>query len=382
MKVCIDISPALFRPTGIGRYVADLAEALLEHNGESEYVAFYNRASEAALVSPFAGMGRLSTPHGDKPWRMRVLVAHLARLSQDHLLPGIDVFHGADNLLPRLSCIRTVLTLHDLAFRLQPGTFTPLNRWYLTVMTPRFLRAADAIIVDSESTKRDAMRLYGVPQERLTVVLPGVKSFFHPVRDPGRLQEIRSRYALPERFILHVGTVEPRKNLATLFEAFKLLSGTEVKLVIAGRKGWSCEEIFARLARLGLESHVVFTGFVPDDDLPALYSLAEVFAYPSLYEGFGLPPLEAMACGTPVVSSNSSSLPEVVGDAAILVVPGDVPGWKEALETLLALAELKASLRERGLRRASRFTWEAAALKTREVYREVYANRPRSPHRD
>jgi glycosyltransferase involved in cell wall biosynthesis len=197
-----------------------------------------------------------------------------------------------------------------------------------------------------------------------------------------RLEKVRSRYGLPERFILHVGTIEPRKNLPTLFQSLKLLSTREVRLVIAGRKGWSCEEIFAQLARLGLESQVVFTGFVLDEDLPALYSLAEVFAYPSLYEGFGLPPLEAMACGTPVVSSNSSSLPEVVGDAAILVAPGDVPGWKEAFETLLARPELKASLRESGLRRASRFTWEAAALKTREVYREVYANRPRSPHRD
>jgi len=381
MRICLDISPALFRPAGIGRYVTDLAEALLHNDGENEYVPFYNRAWEAPVAHPFAGLGHLSTSLADKPWRMSVLVAHLVRLSQDHLLPGIDVFHGADNLLPRVSRIRTVFTLHDLAFRLHPETFTRLNRWYLTLMIPRFLRAADGIIADSESTKRDATRLYRVPQEKLRVVLPGVKSIFQPVRDARHLDEVRSRYALPKRFILHVGTIEPRKNLATLFEALKLLSTREVKLVMAGRKGWSCEEIFARLTRLGLEGQVVFTGFVVDDDLPALYSLAEAFAYPSLYEGFGLPPLEAMACGTPVVASNSSSLPEVVGDSAIMVAPCDVAGWKEALEGLLARAELKASLRERGLRRASRFTWEAAALKTQEVYREVYANRPRSPHR-
>ena len=376
MRVCLDISPALFRPAGIGRYVGALTGALLEHAGENEYVAFHNRAAEAALGSSFAGMGRLSTPHADKAWRLSILLAHLARLNQDHLFPGIDVFHGADNLLPRVSRIRTVFTLHDLAFRLHPDTFTPLNRWYLRVMIPRFLRAADALLVDSESTRRDAARLYRVPQEKVRVVLPGVKSIFQPVTGRAHLEKVRSRYALPERFILHVGTIEPRKNLETLFEALRLLATREVKLVIAGRKGWFCEEIFARLARLGLESRVVFTGFVPDDDLPALYSLAEVFAYPSLYEGFGLPPLEAMACGVPVLSSNSSSLPEVVGDAAILVAPEDVTGWKEALERLLARPELRASLRESGLRRASRFTWKAAALKTREIYREVYAHRP------
>jgi glycosyltransferase involved in cell wall biosynthesis len=152
-------------------------------------------------------------------------------------------------------------------------------------------------------------------------------------------------------------------------------------LVVVGLRGWYSQQIFVRLKVLGIDERVMFAGFVSDDGLPALYSLAEVFAYPSLYEGFGLPALEAMACGTPVVSSNSSSLPEVVGDAAILVAPRDVGGWKEALERLLTSAELKASLRESGLRRASRFTWETAALKTREVYREVYANRPRSPHR-
>jgi glycosyltransferase involved in cell wall biosynthesis len=206
-------------------------------------------------------------------------------------------------------------------------------------------------------------------------VLPGVKSLFRPVRDPERLDEVRSRYALPERFILYVGTIEPRKNLATLFEAVKLLPLAEVKVVIVGPTGWLSHETFVRLPRLGLEERVILTGFVPEDDLAALYSLAEVFAYPSIYEGFGLPVLEAMACGTPVVSANSSSLPEVVGDAGIMVAPEDAAGWKETLEQVLRNAALQTELRERGLRRAALFTWEAAALSTREVYRQVHAHR-------
>jgi glycosyltransferase involved in cell wall biosynthesis len=376
MRVCLDISPGLFRPSGIGRYVTGLTEALVHTDSENEYVAFFNRASGARLKHPFTGLDRRSTRLSDKPWRTSVLAAHLAGVSQDRLFPGIEVFHGTDNLLPRLSRIRTVFTLHDLAFRHYPETFTTLNRWYLTLMIPRFLRAADAIVVDSECTRRDAIRFYGIPEERLRVVLPGVKSLFRPVRDPGHLDEVRSRYGLPERFILYVGTIEPRKNLAILFEAVKLLPLAEVKVVIVGSTGWLSHETFVRLQRLGLEERVILTGFVPEEDLAALYSLAEVFAYPSIYEGFGLPVLEAMACGTPVVSSNSSSLPEVVGDAGIMVAPEDAAGWEETLERVLRNAELKTELRERGLRRAARFTWEAAALSTREVYRQVHAHRP------
>jgi glycosyltransferase involved in cell wall biosynthesis len=375
MRICLDLSPAVHGRGGIGRYTGELAAALAAIDRENEYVAFANRFSDAGVPAYFRSLPCLSANLADRPWRLKVLLAQCGRIPQDHFFPGIDIFHGTDNLLPRLSRIRTVFTLHDLAFRHHPETFTPLNRWYLTLMIPRFLRAADAIIVDSQCTRRDAIRFYGVPEERLRVVLPGVKSLFRPVRDPERLDEVRSRYALPERFILYVGTIEPRKNLATLFEAVKLLPLAEVKVVIVGPTGWLSHETFVRLPRLGLEERVILTGFVPEDDLAALYSLAEVFAYPSIYEGFGLPVLEAMACGTPVVSANSSSLPEVVGDAGIMVAPEDAAGWKETLEQVLRNAALQTELRERGLRRAALFTWEAAALSTREVYRQVHAHR-------
>lgn len=184
---------------------------------------------------------------------------------------------------------------------------------------------------------------------------------------------LRQKYALPDRFILSVGTIEPRKNLSTLLEAYHTLrqSDPELGLVIAGRRGWRSAGFFQRLQALGLTTEVHLLGPVPDADLPALYGAAAVFAYPSLYEGFGLPPLEAMACGTPVVASNTSSLPEVIGDAGLLVAPHDVAGLAASIKMALSNTALRADLRARGLMQAVRFTWEAAARATLQVYQRV-----------
>jgi glycosyltransferase involved in cell wall biosynthesis len=240
-------------------------------------------------------------------------------------------------------------------------------------MMPRFLRAAHKIIAISECTKQDAVRLYGIEETKITVIHGGVDSYFSPA-SPEAAAAVRLRYNLPERYILYVGTIEPRKNLITLLEAYRALRNREtgVKLVIVGKKGWRYENFFEKLEEIGLEDDVVFPGFVPDQDLPAVYTMADVFAFPSLYEGFGLPVLEAMACGTPVVCSNTSSLPEVAGKAAVLVSPQDVRGWREALDRILTSDELRADLRQHGLRQAAGFTWESAARKTCDAYREVY----------
>ena len=192
----------------------------------------------------------------------------------------------------------------------------------------------------------------------------------------GRDDFIRRKYKLPARFILYVGTLEPRKNLNTLLEAYAVLrhSLPEVGLVIAGGKGWLYESFFARLRTLDLEPHVTLTGFVPEADLPALINCAEVFAYPSVFEGFGLPPLEAMACGMPVVVSNASSLPEVVGEAGLSLAPRDISAWVEALSGVLLNPALRADLRARGLQRAAQFTWQAAARQTLALYQDLGGN--------
>ncbi len=216
-----------------------------------------------------------------------------------------------------------------------------------------------------------------VDPRKVTVIYPGVEPHFRPVTDMATLDAVRSRYRLPPRFILHVGTLEPRKNLPRLIEAFHQFQVSSskfqgkkpnLKLVLAGGKGWLYEGIFETVARFGLADAVHFPGFIDDADLPVLYSLADLFVYPSMYEGFGLPPLEAMACGTPVVASAASSLPEVVGDAGLLVPPTDVEALAGVMARALTDAALRAELRERGFAQARRFDWRASAERLVESY--------------
>ncbi len=372
MRVCIDVSAAVHRRAGLGRYAQELTRALVAQ-GEHDYVAFYHQRGQAHLDPPIDSLPQLSTRLSVKPWRLWAMLAHFSGVTQDGMFPAVDLFHATEHLLPRLRRIHTVFTLHDLIFRFDPASHLPLNRIYLNLMMPRFLRAADAVVAVSECSKRDAVRLYGIPAEKIHVIPEGVDARFKPSL-PARTEHVCSTYHLPERFVLCVGTIEPRKNLPILFEALaaRREQGLEIwPLVIAGKPGWLYEPILRRVTELGLQNLVHFTGFFPDDDLPALCSAATLLAMPSRYEGFGLPVLEAMACGTPVVCSNTSSLPEVAGDAALLVPPDDVRGWSEGIARVLTDDALRAQMRERGLVQAAHFSWEQAARQTADLYRHV-----------
>ncbi|HJX37559.1 MAG TPA: glycosyltransferase family 1 protein [Anaerolineae bacterium] len=369
MRICVNASPAVHHIAGLGRYTQELMAALLQIDSENEYVAFYNRPSEAQVDPPLDRLPHLTTNLDTKPWRMSALLAHFARIPQDRLFPGIDLFHATDHLLPRLTRSKSVFTLHDLVFRFYPHTHKPLNRWFLTLMMPRFLRAADAVIAVSESTKRDAIRIYGIDEAKITVIYEGVSDHFRRA-SPEAIIAVRHKYSLPDEFILSLGTIEPRKNLTSLLEAYHALrnEGSPLGLVIVGKKGWLYSGFFHRMHELGLEHDVVFPGFVPDEDLPALYSAAALFVFPSLYEGFGLPVLEALACGAPVITSNASSLPEVAGEAALLVDPSSVEALVRAVRDVLGNRELREDLRERGPKQAARFNWQRAARETLAVY--------------
>jgi glycosyltransferase involved in cell wall biosynthesis len=315
-----------------------------------------------------------------------VAARHFLGLHMDNTFPDVDIFHATEHLLPPLRRLRTVFTFHDAIYALFPQYHLPMNRLFLGSMMPRFLRRADAIVTVSECSKGDAVRLYGIDPARIRVIYEGVDARFQPVTDPARLAQVRARYALPERYVLYVGTIEPRKNLVALLEAWSKIRISDFEfrnlLVIAGKKGWLYESFFSRLRELGLEGEVILPGYIADEDLPAVYSAASVFVFPSLYEGFGLPPLEAMACGTPVVCSNASSLPEVCGpaaaggsvdrpEAALLVEPTDVAALAQAMERVLSDEPLRATLRARGLAQAAQFSWERTARETLAVYREV-----------
>lgn len=373
MSICIDLSAAAHERAGLGRYAAGLAQALLGLG--APLTAFVNDPRESKLRPPLDGLPRRTVGLPRKLWRLRAALSYFGGPSLDSAFRGVRLYHATEHLLPALKAARAVFTLHDAAYLLFPEHHLPQNRLYLRWMMPRFLARADAVICVSESTRRDALRFYRLNPDKITVIPEGVDPRFRPIEDPAHLSAIRRRYRLPARFILCVSTLEPRKNLTLLLEAYAALRARrpEIGLAIAGEKGWLFEGFFERLKRLGLEGQVRLLGYAPDEDLPALLNCAEVFAYPSLFEGFGLPPLEAMACGAPTLCSNTSSLPEVVGDGGLLLPPDDAQAWVEALEAALSGPEFRADLRARGLRQAAPFTWERAAQATYEVYRRVLA---------
>jgi len=378
---------------GLGRYAEELIAALayerqkVGDKGE-EYVAFYHDAANATPSKVIQAMTCIATPQTAYPWRMRALMGQLLNLSQDNLfahtqantrdpLPAPRLFHATEHLLPRFKQIKTVFTLHDLIFKFFPQHHLPRNRIFLNLAMPLFLKRADAIICVSEHTKRDAIKEYGVPEEKLRVIYEGVHPRFKRIVDVNALKAAKERYRLPEKFILAVGTVEPRKNLITLFDAFKALQEDETPLaqevIVVGKQGWLHEATYRAVHERGLTGKVRFLTTVDDDDLVAIYSLAQVLAFPSVYEGFGFPPLEAMACGTPVVSSNAASLPEICGDAAVLVPPMDAAAWVSALRRALTDRQLRVSSQARGPQQAAKFTWQRAAEQTQRVYQHVLA---------
>jgi len=292
----------------------------------------------------------------------------------------VDLLHALAFVAPLLSRCPSVVTIYDLSFLLYPESFKRAKRFYLGLFTRLSARRARRIIAISESTKRDVVRLLGVPPEKVEVVYCGIDEAFRPLAEE-QVAAFRSKRGLPERFILFVGTIEPRKNVTRLIEAFADLRSFDVaqdtfaicdlRLVIGGAKGWFYQDVFARVEELGLEDKVIFPGYIPVSELPLWYNAAELFVYPSLYEGFGLPPLEAMACGTPVVAANTSSLPEVVGEAGLIVDPLDVEGLAEAMRRALDDEALRQEMREQGLERAKGFSWTKTAQETVQVYRRA-----------
>jgi glycosyltransferase involved in cell wall biosynthesis len=366
--IYLDVSAAVHRRAGLGRYAESLARALVAADAR-RYALFYNRERG---VQPLRGLEHLparTVALGYKPWRMLVWLGQLARAGFDRLLPGAELFHATEHLLLPLRSIPTVLTVHDLIFRHLPVHHKPLNRWYLNLALPLFCRRATHIIAVSEHTRRDLIDTYAVPPEKVTVVHEAADPHFGP-RSPAAVEAARSRYGLPERFLVFVGTIEPRKNLARLLEAFETIhaEGLADGLVIVGKRGWLTGDFFARLEQSPVRDAVHLPGYVPDEDLPAVYAGAQALAFPSLYEGFGLPVLEAMACGTPVVASNSSCIPEIGGEAARTFDPLDVAEMIEALRRVLTEPALREEMRTRGLAQAARFSWEQAASQTADIY--------------
>jgi glycosyltransferase involved in cell wall biosynthesis len=355
----------LTRPwAGVGVYTTQILRAMAVERPDCRFTVYVppGVAAEGSRTTAYRQIPGLPFigRHAQWPTRLR------------RLKP--DVFFGAVGALPLMDVgSPSVITVHDLAIYRNAGWFPPRQPLSTRWVVPSSLRRADRVIAVSSNTARDAEELFGVSRSRIAVVPHGVSPGLRPMRSD-ELTAVRARFQLPERFVLFVGTIEPRKNLLTLLDAWAMMRDRP-DLVIVGGWGWNYEPIRDRISRLGDKVHHLDA--IEPTDLPAIYNLARVLAHPAWYEGFGLPPLEAMACGTPVVVSDSSSLPEVVGDAGLVVAAGDADAWRAALEKVLGDHDLAADLRRRGILRAAEFSWSRSAAMTWGVIDEaVEGSRP------
>ena len=366
MRIGIDASRAV-RPqrTGTENYSLELTRRLLaraEKMGRGhQFVLYTDRDIPPGTFCHSCHIRSMPFPrlwtHGRLSWEM---VRHAP-----------DVLFVPAHVIPLVHPKRTVVTIHDLGHLYFPEAY-PRRMWhYLNWATRRNARIATHILADSQATRQDIVRRLGVEPERVTVVYPGVGAAYRPVAGGAGARAVQQQHRLPARYILYVGTVQPRKNVLRLLEAYAMAKqqGLQEQLVLVGRWGWLPDAIRRRAQELG--DAVTLTGYVADEHLPALYSGATAFVLPSLFEGFGMPALEAMACGAPVISANTSSLPEVVGDAGLLFDPLDVEGLARAMSQVCGDEELRESMRMRGLAQARKFTWAAAAEKTLEVLEMV-----------
>jgi glycosyltransferase involved in cell wall biosynthesis len=368
-----------YRSAGINGYIQALLKHLPGAGADLPELSFTAYLRDPGYRPPEGLQVARSGWDTSNPWR-RILWEQtaLAAVSRD-----LDVLHGLAYIAPLAAACPTVITVHDLSFLRFPDAFRRFNRTYLSLFTRLSVRKAACVIADSESTRRDVIELCGVPSERVVTVYIGVSEAFTPAPAED-VAEFRRRRGLPERFILFLGTLEPRKNLSRLIEAYAVLRRNQgagaPRLVIAGGKGWFYENLFSLVTELDLEDAVLFPGYVPAAELPWWYRAAEIFVYPSLFEGFGLPVVEAMRCGTPTITSSASSLPEVAGSAALLVHPDDTEGLVSAMERILGSADLRQTLVQAGLLQAAQFSWSRTAAETAGIYRAILNKGPGASH--
>lgn len=369
MSLYLDVSAGVNVKAGLGRYSRSLTRALLPKLAAPPTL-FYNRIKgrSESIVGVESCPERV-VPLGYKPWRLAVWMGQLGRVPFNRLVPDAKLFHAHEHLLIPLRGVPTILTVHDLIFKVFPEHHKRLNHIFLNRAMPLFVQHADAIITISEASKADIIYFYQTPPEKIHVIYEAAAPNF-TAPSPEAIEGVRYKFNLPARFLLVVGTIEPRKNYSRLVRVLMRLrqKDPDLKLVVVGSKGWLFEDFYQTIADEQATEHVIFPGFVPDADLPALYGAATVAVMPSLYEGFGLPLLEAMACGKPVVSSNSASLPELGGDVPLYFDPSDDDAMLAALEQVLLDEDLQTQMQKAGIERARQFSWDVTAAQTLDVY--------------
>ncbi len=367
LRLGLDGTPLLGLRSGVGQYTGRLLGALLQAYPDWSCLLYTNRPLgplEEALARAQPMLSHF--PYSRWLWMQFVLPQMIHQ-------SGVDLCHFTNAQAPLLSGVPFVLTIHDASLFLYSQYHPRTRLLAMRSLLPALARRAAAIITVSQQAKQELARVLRIPPAKIFVVHEAAPENFRPVVDPQRQAALRQKYNLPPRFLLHVGTLEPRKNLDRLVRALAQVrrQGYPHPLVLAGPTGWHMQDFMSRVAACGMADRVRYLGYVPSADLPALFSCAELFVFPSLYEGFGLPLVEAMACGTPVLTSNLPTIAEVCGDAAWLVDPYDEDMLAAAMSDLLADAGRRRELRQRGLSRAADFSWRRAARETAVVYRRV-----------
>jgi len=369
LRIAIDAHSVGTGLAGNESYVVNLIEALAEIDNENRYTLYVTKRE---AVERFQNRWPNFAVH--RTWPHTPIVRIPLTLVRELRRRPVDILHVQYTAPPFAPCA-VVATIHDLSFEHLPQTFKRRSRAQLRLTVRRSARTASHIIVPSEHTRRDIIETYKIELERVSVTPLAAPTHFAPA-DEGEVRRVRERYKIRGDYILAVGSIQPRKNLARLIHAYSLLRRERARaklpqLVLVGKLAWLYGETLGAIREQGIEALTILTGYVPEIDLPALYTGALAFVYPSYFEGFGLPPLEAMQCGAPVVAGNQTSLPEVVGDAGLLVDPFNVEALAGAIARVIDDSSLRERLRDRGLERASHFSWRATARLTLEAYKRA-----------
>lgn len=356
MKIGIDIQTTLGQKTGFGFYVKNLVSQLEKIDKKNKYILIKPQ-SETDLSAP----QRLYWDQFQVP----------KRAQQEQ----VDILHQPCFSVPIFYPGKVVVTVHDLIARLFGKDIPFFSRQVFSKWMPFSYRRADKIIANSQHTKNDIIKILKIPQEKIKVIYLAAGEEFKKINDQNKIKKVLKKYKTGDKYLLHLGTLNPRKNLEFLIRVFAgvVRDFPQYNLVISGKEGWYFEGLFELAKKLGLEKKVIFTGYIDDCDKPYLINAATIFTFPSLYEGFGLPLLEAMACGVPVISSNTSSLPEVVGKAGILIKPNDEKNWIKNIKLLLSDSKLRQKYSDLGFEQAKKFSWRETARQTLKVYEEVYS---------
>ena len=376
MKITVNALQVAKKNSGIGIYIINLVGELIQ-NHPADYLIYHSQDADAAAWFT-RGKARFREIKADKHNLFSRNFFEIFQFAWDVRKNRPDIFFAPDTKLPwgLPKRMKKIVTVHDLAVFKYPETYQKSRVLYWRLLFSSSVHRADRVVVISESTKRDVQELFRISEDKISVIYNGVGAEFKPLGDSDRCDIIRAKYSLPEKYILFVGIFSPRKNLGRLIEAFAELrqAGLPHKLVIAGETGWKFHQDLSLVEELGLSEEIHFPGYIDEADLPYLYSLADVLAYPSIYEGFGLPLLEAMACGTPVVASQTSAMPEVVGAAGLLVDPYSVPEIAAALQRVLLDRDLHHRLSAAGIARAKLFSWQQAAAQLSDLFNQMGQN--------